>query len=159
MAQLSLLVTDALIEVGAFGMVIGWGHSSPIAINSSQGAIYEDQLQQLEVPIKTRPACRKSLKSVGEDVSQFTERLFCAGYTRKQRDTCFGDSGGPMMRKLPVGPGGESRWVQIGIVSAGKGCAVEGQYAFYTHVPRLMRWVDSVMRGNHTASEHDMYLV
>ncbi len=140
-------------------MVVGWGHSSPIAINSSEGAIYEDNLKQLEVPIRPRKICEKSLRSIGEDVSQFTERLFCAGYNQKLRDTCFGDSGGPLMRKLHVETSDEKRWVQIGIVSAGKGCAVPGQYAFYTHIPRLMSWVDSVLHGNHTPSEHDMYLV
>ena len=44
----------------------------------------------------------------------------------------------------------QKRWVQVGIVSAGKGCAVEGQFAFYTHVPRLINWVYSVLRGNHS---------
>ncbi|XP_072015723.1 LOW QUALITY PROTEIN: clotting factor C-like [Amphiura filiformis] len=150
---------EKLIKINTRGMVIGWGHGSPIALNSSEGTRYEDQLQQLEVPIRPRRLCERSLRKIGEDVSQFSERLFCAGYTKQQRDTCFSDSGGPLMRKLRVESADEPRWVQIGIVSAGKGCAVPGMYAFYTHVPKMMSWVQSVLNGSHTPSEHDLYQV
>ena len=140
-------------------MVIGWGHTTPIALNSSEGATYSDNLKQLQVPIRPRKTCVKALESVGEDPAQFTDTMFCAGFNRKMRDTCFGDSGGPLMRKLWVDSLNETRWVQIGIVSAGQGCAVPGLYGFYSHIPRMMHWLDGVMRGNHTPSEHDMYIV
>ncbi|XP_071507829.1 uncharacterized protein [Diadema antillarum] len=157
---------ERLVAINSFGMVTGWGHSKPVAVNSSQYAIYEDVLQQLQIPVRPRQACINSLRSVGEDEAQFTVNMFCAGYNRKPLDTCFGDSGGPLMRHVmhPVtGRDGlqrtQKRWVQIGIVSAGKGCAVEGQFAFYTHVPRMVNWVYSVIRGNHSVSEHDIIQV
>ncbi|XP_038064115.1 clotting factor C-like [Patiria miniata] len=152
---------DALIVVDQFAMVLGWGHSSPVPANSSRGSDFEDVLQQLEMPLRTDITCINSLIRIGEEPDQFTPHMFCAGFNRKQRDACFGDSGGPLMRRiLPPAPGETDwRWVQIGIVSSGKGCAVKGQFAFYTHVPKLMWWVDQVMRSNHTPSEHDMYLV
>ncbi|XP_063966339.1 coagulation factor X-like [Lytechinus pictus] len=148
---------ERLVTINSFGMVIGWGHSKPVAVNSSQYTIYEDILQQLQIPVRPRQACVNSLRDVGEDETQFTINMFCAGYNRKPLDTCFGDSGGPLMRHIfhpVVGRDGiqrrQKRWVQVGIVSAGKGCAVEGQFAFYTHVPRLVNWVYSVIRSNHT---------
>lgn len=82
--------------------------------------------------------------------------MFCAGYSRKQRDTCFGDSGGPFMRKLKRNGNGPRRWVQVGIVSAGKGCAVIGQYAYYTHIPKLVPWINFVMSTNYTRSDGDL---
>lgn len=147
---------DILVPPGAFGMVVGWGHSRPVGFNESTPSLYENTLQQLQIPIRRRSECVESLASVDEDTSQFTPRMFCAGYTRKQRDTCFGDSGGPFMRKIKVGGVGPRRWVQVGIVSAGKGCAVEGQYAFYTHIPKLVPWINFVMASNHTPSESDL---
>ncbi|XP_071802803.1 clotting factor C-like [Asterias amurensis] len=152
---------DRLIEVDEFAMVLGWGHSSPVPANSSRGNNFEDALQQLEMPLRTDSTCTNSLISIGEEPDQYTEHMFCAGYNRKQRDACFGDSGGPLMRRVVPPLPGETdwRWVQIGIVSSGKGCAVKGQFAFFTHVPKLMGWLDSVMKGNHTPSAHDMYLV
>ena len=155
------LTPDALVEVDEFATVLGWGHSSPVPANSSRGSDFKQRLQQLEMPLRTGPTCTNSLARIGEAPDQFTPRMLCAGYNRKLKDACFGDSGGPLLRRvLDPAPGrGDRRWVQIGIVSSGKGCAVKGQFAFYTHVPKLMGWVDTVMKGNHTPSEHDMYLV
>ncbi|PIK59180.1 putative limulus clotting factor C [Apostichopus japonicus] len=147
---------DALVPPGAFGMVTGWGHSRPVEFNESSPSIYENTLQQLQIPIRRRDECVESLANINEDISQFTPRMFCAGYSRKQRDTCFGDSGGPFMRKLKRNGNGPRRWVQVGIVSAGKGCAVIGQYAYYTHIPKLVPWINFVMSTNYTRSDGDL---
>ena len=79
--------------------------------------------------------------------------MFCAGYSdgRAVADACQGDSGGPLVRKLhPVDENGSvassewrERWYQVGIVSWGVGCSTQGQYGYYTHVPRFREWIDS----------------
>ncbi|MGV9453931.1 S1 family peptidase [Streptomyces sp. NPDC003635] len=53
----------------------------------------------------------------------------CAGWTRGAIDTCQGDSGGPMFRKDDAG-----KWIQVGIVSWGDGCARAGVPGVYTQV-------------------------
>ncbi|XP_033096956.1 limulus clotting factor C-like isoform X2 [Anneissia japonica] len=134
---------DGLVEVGVSATVVGWGHFTPVHWNSSEMTSYKNDLQQLTIPIRPRKVCINSLKQVGEDVSQFTNTMFCAGFNKKAKDTCFGDSGGPLMRN--VMHNGKRRWVQVGIVSAGKGCAISGQYAYYAHIPKLLPWIGQVM--------------
>ncbi|WP_405873813.1 S1 family peptidase [Streptomyces sp. NBC_00005] len=53
----------------------------------------------------------------------------CAGYPQGGVDTCQGDSGGPMFRKDDAG-----RWIQVGIVSWGDGCARPGVPGIYSQV-------------------------
>lgn len=150
-------------------MVTGWGSSTPIHFHnstSSDSRAYSKKLQQLEVPIKQNKTCQNSLKKRGEDPRHYTERMFCAGYSKRSRGPCFGDSGGPVVREIitPVGGANSteviSRWVQIGIVSNTiSGCAVKGVYTFYTHVPFMMNWIDGVLQGIHTPSERQIYFV
>nr|XP_006820863.1 PREDICTED: complement factor B-like [Saccoglossus kowalevskii] len=83
----------------------------------------------------------------------FTTRMFCAGFgglTPEDRrgegeggirDSCQGDSGGPAVREMVDRRDNSYRFVQIGIVSWGHGCAQEGQYGYYTNIPLLIRWL------------------
>ncbi|XP_071948291.1 prothrombin-like [Antedon mediterranea] len=137
---------DGLVEVGTMATVVGWGHHLPVHWNNSELIFYKDDLQQLTIPIRPRNVCIASLRRVNEDVTQFTNTMFCAGFNKKAKDTCFGDSGGPLMRNVMYN--GKKRWVQVGIVSAGKGCAISGQYAYYAHVPKLVPWVNRVMKSH-----------
>ncbi|KAI5625988.1 hypothetical protein C0J50_14435 [Silurus asotus] len=44
--------------------------------------------------------------------------MMCAGYYQGGKDTCQGDSGGPLVTKQGA------VWVQAGITSWGRGCAL-----------------------------------
>ncbi|XP_039481516.1 phenoloxidase-activating enzyme 1 [Drosophila santomea] len=67
---------------------------------------------------------------------------FCAGQSRA--DTCSGDSGGPLLRKMSNGQ--VTRTVQLGIVSYGHHlCRGPG---VYTDVPSFTRWILHIIRWN-----------
>jgi len=53
-----------------------------------------------------------------------------------------GDSGGPMVSKK------DSLWIQSGIVSFGKGCALPKYPGVYTRVSQYQNWIKSYMGSN-----------
>ncbi|XP_033116685.1 complement factor B-like [Anneissia japonica] len=94
------------------------------------------KLQQLDLPLGIYDKCRESLDGAGDE---FTHRMFCAG-GEAGKDSCSGDSGGPVVQKRTNN--GEERYEVVGIVSWGQAdCGQEGEYGFYTHVPRLLDWI------------------
>jgi secreted trypsin-like serine protease len=67
-----------------------------------------------------------------------TANMVCSGKLLTKRDTCHGDSGGPLFSKRPDGS-----FVQVGITSWGQGCGVgdQGLYGIYTRVAQFAPWV------------------
>ncbi|GGQ41107.1 S1 family peptidase [Couchioplanes azureus] len=98
--------------------VLGWGQTSENALRQ------EKRLRYASVPVVADGDCAKAYDKVGVELVK--EESICAG--KRGVDTCQGDSGGPMVRKA----GG--RWVQVGIVSWGLGCARKGYPGVYTQV-------------------------
>ncbi|MFI5932866.1 S1 family peptidase [Actinoplanes sp. NPDC051494] len=98
--------------------VVGWGQTSE---NTSK---QEKRLRYATVAPIPDVQCAKAYKKVGVKVVQ--NETLCAGSTGV--DTCQGDSGGPLARKS----GG--KWVQVGIVSWGLGCARKEYPGVYTQV-------------------------
>ena len=68
---------------------------------------------------------------------------------RKGKDTCTGDSGGPLIlnyaRTYPKATSDVFDEIQIGIVSWGKGCAEEGNPGVYTRVSSYLGWIKRAM--------------
>lgn len=64
----------------------------------------------------------------------------CAG-GKKGRDSCRGDSGGPLMG-MDVTPEGEANWYSIGVVSFGPSpCGMQNWPGVYTKVANYMPWI------------------
>ena len=95
---------------GEIVTVIGWGSTSP------SGKIYPNKLQQVELPVISNATCNEAYPS------EITDNMICAGYAEGGKDSCFGDSGGPLMARI------DGEWVHAGVVSWGQGCAEPGFY-------------------------------
>jgi len=131
--QLPTRGTDGLIRPGSTATVVGWGSTD------TGMPYYPDRLRQVDVPLLSHNECEiaypKNDPEMGNDAY---ERLtdICAGVEGK--DSCKGDSGGPIFRAVP----GTQTFIQIGIVSRGEGCAEQGGPGIYTYTgsKALMEW-------------------
>lgn len=64
----------------------------------------------------------------------------CAG-GEFAKDSCDGDSGGPLMRKAH-----KQRWYLEGVVSFGNRCGLEGWPGVYTRVADYIDWIQKSLR-------------
>ncbi|XP_066158584.1 proclotting enzyme-like isoform X1 [Euwallacea fornicatus] len=113
---------------GSTGTVIGWGS---LRESGPQPAI----LQEVNIPIWGNLDCKQKygLAAPGGIV----EHMLCAG--KDSKDSCSGDSGGPLMVE-------NGRWTQVGIVSWGIGCG-KGQYpGVYTRVEKFLPWINKNLK-------------
>ncbi len=76
---------------------------------------------------------------------QLTNAVICAGEAGK--DSCHGDSGGPLFAKLAG-----SKSVQLGVVSFGDGCGKPNAPGVYTDVVAHLEWIQKTI-GDHTPSK------
>ncbi|XP_062373689.1 serine protease 27-like [Sardina pilchardus] len=98
--------------------VTGWGN---VAENKPLGGMRT--LQQLKLPLVDDDTCRKVYPGTND------KQHLCAGYMQGGKDSCQGDSGGPLVCKSSSG-----KFVQVGVVSFGEGCARRGYPGVYTRV-------------------------
>lgn len=108
---------------GTVATVIGWG-----ALN--EGGQFDTKRRQVDVPIVSDATCG-SPADYGAEFDPGS--MICAGYAEGGRDSCFGDSGGPLL--VPAGP---NSWLQAGIVSWGDGCARPNKPGVYAAVGALL---------------------
>merc|ERR1711988_2004029 len=104
-------------------LVTGWGRLR-------SGGQLPDILQEVNVTTMTNQQCRERY-----GYSRITDHMICAGDVG--RDSCHGDSGGPLSVL-----GQDDRYSQIGIVSWGNGCAEPGYPGVYTRLTSLLDWVN-----------------
>lgn len=103
--------------------VLGWGKTSNLAPPS-------DTLRQVTLPIVSNTTCNIS------NPGQITDNMLCAGYLQGGKDACQGDSGGPL-----IVSDRDNRWLQVGIVSWGRFCALPLSYGVYTRVSQFNEWI------------------
>jgi secreted trypsin-like serine protease len=108
--------------------VIGWGSTVFLGPGS-------DELREVDVPIVSDSSCR-----VSYPLSFDPETMVCAGELFGGRDSCSGDSGGPLLV-----PETGDRMLIAGVVSFGTGCGVPTQYGVYARVgdTTLNGWINS----------------
>jgi len=98
--------------------------------------------------IKSEDAGRFGDEMAKGIVDPLTPQMLCAGLKTGKRDSCYGDSGGPLIADI----GGKS--VQLGIVSWGEGpsdddvkCGHQDVYGVYSRVASFKDWIQSHING------------
>jgi len=113
--------------------IAGWGQSR-IEISSDE-QMFTPFLQFAAVPMRGLHECEVQFK---RETAGLEGRL-CAGAGESGRDTCRGDSGGPLMVTDEFG----TTWYQTGISSFGAGRC--GQVSGYTRVLDYIDWIEETL--------------
>jgi len=109
--------------------VAGWG-------TLKEGGKQPSVLMKVDVKVWTNERCKTSYGSNAP--GGITSHMMCASDTN--RDSCSGDSGGPLFT-CPWG----GRCTQIGIVSWGIGCAKPQYPGVYTRVTQMLEWIQRIV--------------
>lgn len=126
---------QAAVAAGRSATVIGWGATVDGNNNS-----FPDNLQQVTVPTVSNSTCEAGYDANQGQDNWISTNMFCAGLSEGGRDACQGDSGGPIM----VRNAQNTDWIQAGVVSWGKGCAVPEQYGVYTRLSNFAGFISAV---------------
>ncbi len=103
--------------------IAGWGDTKEGANTGTT------KLRKATVPFVADRTCKRHYGN-----RLVSKEELCAGWQRGGIDTCQGDSGGPMFRKDDA-----NKWIQVGIVSWGDGCARTGVPGVYTEVSHFAK--------------------
>ena len=122
---------DDLAPAGRDVTVAGWGATI-------EGGVPADMLQEVTVQVTDMDKCRQVYRKLaGVDIRP---GILCAGFDEGGKDACQGDSGGGLLVQDPV----SGRWTQVGIVSAGIGCARREVPGLYTRLDKYINWINNV---------------
>ncbi|CAF0806727.1 unnamed protein product [Adineta steineri] len=123
------LKTDVLL-IGSEVIAIGFGREKESSTRSS------DVLRQIKLRIlsHTSHTCKNELTD--------THTQICAGLEIAGKDTCKGDSGGPLMYFSLV----KHQFELIGIVSYGTGCGHANHAGIYTRVSAYLDWIETIIK-------------
>ena len=110
-------------KVGEILTVAGWGY---IGYDDQNKGIFPDTMKKVDVPVVDEELCW--------DWIHITKSItFCAGFEEGGKDSCTGDSGGPLFSK-------EEKTI-YGIASWGYGCADKKAPGVYTNVFKFRSWI------------------
>ena len=108
------------LSVNTQTKVAGWGKMS------TTSELYPTDLREALTPILDYNQCNSNYDG------EITNNMLCAGYFVSTRDSCFGDSGGPLIVDHTL----------VGIVSWGsENCAEDGYPGVYTKVQNYANWI------------------
>ncbi|XP_059929501.1 transmembrane protease serine 9-like [Gadus macrocephalus] len=127
-APVCLAADGSTFNSGIINWVTGWG-------TTSFGGSAADILQEVDLPIVGNRECNCSYGII-------TNNMICAGLSAGGKDSCQGDSGGPLVGKQGV------QWVQSGVVSFGKGCALPNFPGVYARVSEYQDWINGIITTN-----------
>lgn len=106
----------------------GWGQTLEVRQSARK--------LKVGLPIVEQTQCRRTYATLRAAI---IDSQLCAGGGFRV-DTCYGDSGGPLMRQH------NQFWVQEAIVSFGNRCGLEGWPAIYTRVESFEDWIRENIR-------------
>ncbi|KAF7655360.1 hypothetical protein LDENG_00057290 [Lucifuga dentata] len=107
--------------------IAGWG-------SMREGGSLTNLLQKAAVNIIDQADCQQSYSKV------LTPNMMCAGYMEGGRDSCLGDSGGPLTCRQLSG-----QWFIAGVTSWGNGCGRMRFPGVYTRVTSVRKWISEYL--------------
>ncbi|XP_004453684.3 haptoglobin [Dasypus novemcinctus] len=140
------LPTKDYAEVGRVGYVSGWGRNSNFN--------FTELLKYVMLPVADQDKCvrhyegstvpeKKTPKSPVGVQPILNTHTFCAGMSKYQEDTCFGDAGSA----FAIHDQDDDTWYAAGILSFDKSCTV-AEYGVYVKVPSILDWVQQTIANN-----------
>ncbi|KAL4706521.1 hypothetical protein ACJJTC_015719 [Scirpophaga incertulas] len=108
-------------------VILGWGKKRPTDAHGTR-ILHEAQVSTIQQGV-----CRRSYWQYA-----ITDNMVCAG--RGRRDSCAGDSGGPLLCRDH-----DMRYYLQGITSFGDGCGKRGKYGIYTRTAGYVSWIQEIM--------------
>mmetsp|Transcript_8720 Transcript_8720/g.12710 ORF Transcript_8720/g.12710 Transcript_8720/m.12710 type:complete len:323 (-) Transcript_8720:190-1158(-) len=114
--------------------VSGWG----ITDDPYYGYYLPSVPMEVSLEVVGRDACELTFADIGD----ITNDMLCAT-AWGEGDSCFGDSGGPVIMKDPNGD--HSKDVLVGVVSWGEGCSQPNRPGIYSRVSAALSWFLSMM--------------
>uniref|UniRef100_A0A6P4EU64 Phenoloxidase-activating factor 2 n=1 Tax=Drosophila rhopaloa TaxID=1041015 RepID=A0A6P4EU64_DRORH len=115
--------------------VAGWGKTTVGDLDNS------NILKKFELPILKRDQCELQLRRTRLGWHyRLPESLICAG-GEPGKDACLGDGGSPLFCPAEQ----SDRYEQVGIVSWGMGCGLDGVPGTYTNVAVFNEWINKKM--------------
>ena len=118
-------IAATVAPAGTEVTIMGWGNMA------KSGTNYPNLLQEAQIEIATQTICEEQYGS------EFLPGMIC-GSVLGSIDSCQGDSGGPLVVQV------DGRWVLVGIVSWGYGCATSTHHGVYASVSDYREWFSSV---------------
>ena len=123
--ELAATSQDHLERPGRYATIAGWGNTikqpANCGIFCNTDSNFPDRMREARVPLVSDTDAKEVYGGI------FISALMVAA-GREGKDTCLGDSGGPMFAKTAGGPR------QIGITSSGIGCGTKRYPGVYTEV-------------------------
>lgn len=130
MQPVCLATEESAKQINEFGIISGWGYMNE---NQELGS-KPNHLQEAVVPVWNNEECQKSYRSQNQK-NVISKGLICAGNRNGGIDSCWADSGGPMISKTDGS--------LIGVISTGIGCARPHLPGIYQRVSRYTDWIQS----------------
>ncbi|XP_041050358.1 granzyme K-like [Carcharodon carcharias] len=116
------------VKPGTSCDVAGWG------VTTVGSRLLSDTLQEVELNVIDRNTCNS--KDYYNRKPVVTKDMICAGDSKGRKDTCSGDSGGPLICKN----------MYKGIVSHGRGCADPKKPGIYTLISKkYLDWIQKII--------------
>ncbi|RZC40787.1 trypsin II-P29, partial [Asbolus verrucosus] len=115
----------------------GWGK------NAFVKGRHSTVLRKVTLPIVSKNECQEALRSTRLGKFFRLHRSFMCAGGEKNKDTCKGDGGSPLICPLTEESG---RYVQMGVVSWGIGCGNNKTPGVYVNVPVFSQWIDRQLK-------------
>lgn len=125
-AKLATASQDFLENAGRTATIAGWGNMTQQSPDYSEPDTYPDRMREAQVPLVSDSSAEQTYDPIYGPSGFIPPIQVAAG--KEGKDTCEGDSGGPMFAKV------SGKFTQIGITSWGEGCGAEGYPGVYAEV-------------------------